>query len=60
VFFRNGDKSFFHYGFSKSKRANISDKELRIFKELAKLYLAMTDKELEIAVKIGKFTEIEE
>jgi hypothetical protein len=60
VFFRSCDKSFFHYGFPKSKRANISDKELRTFKALAKLYLAMTDKELETAVKAGKFTEIEE
>jgi hypothetical protein len=58
VFFRSGDKTFFEYGFPKSERANISDKELRYYKELAKDYLSMTEGKLKAALKDGEFTEI--
>jgi hypothetical protein len=44
LFFRSGELTFFHYGYSKSDIANISGKDLRSFKEVAKEYLAMTGK----------------
>ncbi|MDR0552371.1 MAG: type II toxin-antitoxin system RelE/ParE family toxin [Spirochaetaceae bacterium] len=36
VFFKHGDKLFFVYGFAKSKRDSIDEKEERQFKEAAK------------------------
>jgi hypothetical protein len=58
VFFRSGDKTFFQFGFSKSEMANISDKKLRKYRVLAKAYLAMTDEQLKVVLKAGKFVEI--
>ena len=36
VLFRSGDKTFYVYGFAKSERANIREKELKTFKKTAK------------------------
>jgi hypothetical protein len=58
VFFRSGDKTFFQFAFPKSEMANISDKKLRKYKVLAKAYLAMTDEQLKVVLKTGKFVEI--
>ncbi|GHT62609.1 toxin RelE [Spirochaetia bacterium] len=58
VFFRSGDKTFFQYGFAKSEMANIPKKKLRKYKVIAKVYLAMTDEQLDEAVKDGEFVEI--
>jgi hypothetical protein len=58
VFFRSGDKTFFHYGYPKSARDNIDQKELKVFKRIAKRQLGMTDKQLAEAIKAGKFIEI--
>jgi hypothetical protein len=58
VFFRSGDKSFFQYGFAKSARDNIDEKELRVFKQTARYLLALNDKQLDGLVKTGKYTEI--
>jgi hypothetical protein len=58
VFFKSGDKTFFQYGFPKSERDNISKKELRYYKEMAKDYLSITGDRLNLALKAGKFIEI--
>jgi len=58
LFFRSGERAFYHYAYLKAARANISRKELRVFKELAKRYVSMTDEELANAVKARKFIEI--
>jgi hypothetical protein len=58
VFFRSEDKTFCHYAYPKSYRGNISEKELRSFKQLAKRYLAMTDERLTRAVKVRELIEI--
>jgi hypothetical protein len=58
VLFKSGDRSFFVYGFAKSARANIDQKETRNFKEYAKDYLGLSDTMLEEAVKKGKFIEV--
>jgi hypothetical protein len=58
VFFRSGERTFFHYGFTKSDRANVNDKELRVFKYLSKKYLAMTDDQIMLAIRAGEFIEI--
>jgi hypothetical protein len=58
VFFRSEDRVFYHYAYPKSYRGNISEKELRSFKKLAKGYLAMTDEQLTNAVKAKELIEI--
>ena len=59
VAFRQGDKAFFIYGFAKNERANISDKELRALKMLAKELMSYTVAALIEAMKAGELIEIE-
>jgi hypothetical protein len=49
---------FFIYGFVKNERDNIDADELKAFQELAKQYLMLDNKQLELAVKHGMFTEV--
>ena len=58
IFFRSEDKTFFQYAYPKAARDNISEKELRFFKKLARRYFAMTDGQLAEAVRLGEFVEI--
>jgi hypothetical protein len=46
VFFKSEERTFFVYGFAKSKRGNINKKELRGFKKDAKVDLSITDEEI--------------
>ncbi len=59
VAFKQGDKAFFIYGFAKNERANISDKELRALKLLAKELLNYAAPTLGKATKAGELIEIE-
>ncbi len=59
VAFKQGDKAFFIYGFAKSERANVSDKELRALKLLAKELLNYAAPALAKATKAGELIEIE-
>jgi hypothetical protein len=43
---RHGDKAFFLYGFEKNQRDNITEKEAKAYKLIAKTILAYTDSEL--------------
>jgi hypothetical protein len=58
VVFRSGERTFFRYGFAKSARANISEKEERNHKRVAKLLLSLSDEQLDALVKTGQYTEI--
>ena len=58
VLFRSGDKTFYVYGFAKSERGNISEKELRNFKERANDYFSLTNEQLENRIKQGKLIEL--
>lgn len=58
VFFRSGKRTFFHYIFAKSERANISQKELKWFKELAHDALSMTDDQIKKRLRAGTLQEI--
>ena len=59
VAFRREDKAFFIYGFAKNERANISDKELKALKLLAKELLNYPAASLIKAIKAGELIEIE-
>lgn len=52
------DRWFFLYGFEKNERANISKDEIKALRELAGQYLAFDDKQIEWAVRSGKFMEV--
>jgi len=58
VYFRNEFRTFFSYGFSKSDRGNISEKELKAFKHDAKTRLSLTDEQIDERLKNGIFIEI--
>jgi len=58
VFFRRGERAFFHYLFAKSERDNISQKELKEFRRLAQYFLSMTDDQIDERLKARKLQEI--
>ena len=58
VAFRQKERSFFVYGFAKNERANISNKELRALKLLAKELLNYPVVSLTKAMKAGELLEI--
>lgn len=59
VAFRRGEKAFFVYGFAKNVRANVSDKELKALKFLAKELLNYPLVTLAKAIRAGELIEIE-
>jgi hypothetical protein len=60
VYFRNEFRTFFAYGFSKNDRGNISEKDLKRFKEDAKLQFSFTEEQIEARLRNGIFIEITE
>jgi len=59
VAFRQGDRAIFMYGFAKKGRANISEKELKALKLLARELLSYTKPALEKAIKAGELIEVD-
>lgn len=55
--FKTHDKAFFMYGFAKNKRNTIAVKELKALKKLAKIYLNLTENEINQAVKKGNLLQ---
>jgi hypothetical protein len=52
LFFRSGEWTFYHYGFTKSARANINEKELQAHKETAKELLGLTEEQLKYGCRM--------
>ena len=59
VAFKQGEKAFFIYGFAKSARANVSNRELKALKLLAKVLLSYSGAMLSQAVEAGELIPIE-
>ncbi|OGA21370.1 MAG: hypothetical protein A3I02_09195 [Betaproteobacteria bacterium RIFCSPLOWO2_02_FULL_67_26] len=53
-----GDRWVFMFGFAKNERDNIDDKELKLIKDLASVYLAMDEPMLKRAITAGELVEI--
>lgn len=53
-----GERAIFMYGFSKSARENITDKEKEIYKNIAKHYLNATTEQLNKLIKLGELIEV--
>jgi hypothetical protein len=58
VFFKSGERVFYVHGFAKSDMANIGKKELAKAKRQAKTLFAMTDSQIQTALKERMFEEI--
>jgi hypothetical protein len=60
IVFKQEDKAFFVYGFSKSERENIDKSEIEAFKQAAKELLALSDKHIQELIGNGGLMEIEQ
>lgn len=58
IAFKKDDKAFFIYGYEKNVRSNITDKEEKALKALAKIYFNFTDAQINKAVKSGELIEV--
>jgi hypothetical protein len=58
VFFKSGERTFYVYGFAKSSRGNITQKELQNHKEAAKILFTLAGEQLDKLVKDGDFIEV--
>ena len=58
VIFKSEFRSFFVFGYPKSEMGNISEKELRVFRDKAKDNLAYTDEKISQLLKIQNIVEI--
>lgn len=58
VVYQQANKAFFVYGFAKSERANISDKELKALKLLATQLLGYTNPALVKTIEAGELIEV--
>jgi len=56
--FKKEEKAFFVFGFAKGIRANINEREEKIFRQLAKDLLATTEKEIRWMVEQSKLYEV--
>ena len=58
IAFQVNNKAFFIYGFSKSTRSNISVKEMKSLKLLAKELLSYSEEKLKKAIDSGSIEEV--
>jgi hypothetical protein len=56
--FKVGEQAFFMYGFGKNQQDNISPKELKALKAMAKQVLSYTPAQLKVALNAGEFVEV--
>lgn len=59
IFIRLGERAVFIHGFAKKDTANLTGKEVKQLKALAKIVLKMTDKQLKDLLDSGKYIEIQ-
>ena len=58
ICFKKEKLAIFIHGFSKSESSDISDKELKAFKSLAKILISLSEEEINIAIQNGNFKEL--
>lgn len=58
VAMRKGERIVMMFGFEKKDLANIDFKELQGFKKLAKVYLGLSEQEMDLLVRKGELKEI--
>lgn len=60
IYYRQADKAFFVYGFSKTARDNIEDDEERELKRQAKIAFALSNEQLLKLLENGTYQEVKE
>ena len=58
IIFRQGEKAFFIYGYAKSKRSNIEQDEVEVFRKAARELLALSDTKIMQLIENGALTEV--
>jgi hypothetical protein len=58
VCYNKGNRAIFIHGFAKNQKSNLSKKELSIFKELSRILLNLSTKEMLIAITNGDIIEV--
>lgn len=58
ILFKKGHRAFCAYAFAKNEKANITNAEEEGFKQLAKILLKLTDKDLQKLIEDGQFFEV--
>ena len=58
ICYKKGNRAIFIHGFTKNQKSNLSKKELSIFKELSRILLNFSTKEMLIAITNGDIIEV--
>ena len=58
ICYKKGNRAVFIHGFAKNQKSNLSKKELNLFKELSKILLNLSTKEVLIAINNGDIIEV--
>ena len=58
IAYRQGHRLVFLFGFAKREKANIGPTEKQAMHELGNIYIAMSENELDEAVRTGKLLEV--
>ena len=58
VFFRHEERAIFAFGFAKSNKTNLSAAELKVYKQAAKIVLALTQVQIDIEVREERLFEV--
>ena len=58
ICYKKGNRAIFIHGFAKNQKSNLSKKELSIFKELSKILLNLSTKEMLVAITNGNIIEV--
>lgn len=58
VFFRHEERAIFAFGFAKSDKANLSAAELKVYKQAAKIVLALTQAQIDTEVREERLFEV--
>lgn len=58
ICYKKGNRAIFIHGFAKNQKSNLSKKELSIFKELSRILLNFSTKEMQIAITNGDIIEV--
>jgi len=59
IFYRQGNRAFFVYGFAKNDQENITEEDEKAFKKSADVVLSLSDEELEKDIDAGILSEVE-
>ena len=59
IAYRHGDLAVFLLGFAKNERANIDDDELEELKRQARVFLGLSEDQIEAAIAEDELTEVE-